>query len=186
MATITSTGDFGGGKETFKAHTYTGSIYDAFKEIDKRLLNMVLSGIAQMRVAAQQLSVIGFNETKLLIGKKGSYKTYYKKGVERMSSAPGTPPAAMRGEDLEPSIYQKVNSKANQNPAVAEFGSTASFARKLEYGDGKTPARPFLLPARAKVARRGNDIVVRNLLIAYNRSIKKQTGKKPIVVDMRL
>ena len=185
MAAISSTGNFGGGKETFKATTYTGSIYDAFKGIDSRLLNMVLSGIAQMRVAAEQLSNIGFNETKLLIGKKGSYKKYYKKGVERMSSAPGTPPAAQRGEELEPSIYQKVTSKKNQNPATAEFGSTASFARTLEYGSTTMPARPFMLPARAKVMNRAPDIVVRNILIAYNRSLKKSTGKKAIVVDMR-
>lgn len=186
MATISSSFSDMGGKETFSARTPTGSIYDAFKAIDRRLLNMVLAGIAQMRVAAEQLSNIGFNETKLLIGKKGSYKSYVKNGQQRMSSAPGQPPAAQRGEELEPSIYQKVTSKANQNPATSEFGSTAPFAVTLEFGNSKLAARPFMLPARAKVAGRAEDVVVRNLLIAYNRSIKKQTGTKPIVVDYRI
>lgn len=94
MATIKSSS----GGQTFKAFTPTGSVYDAFKNIDNRLLKMVLAGIFQMRKAAEDLSVIGFNETKLLIGKKGSYKPYYKKGKQRMSSNPGSPPAAERAK----------------------------------------------------------------------------------------
>lgn len=181
MATIKSS--FGG--QTFKAFTPTGSVYDAFKNIDKRLLNMVLAGISQMRAAAKDLSVIGFNETKQLIGKKGNYKKYYKNGKERMSSAPGTPPAAEQGEDLEPSIYQKVVSGPNQNPAIAEFGSNAPFAAKLEFGTTNLPARPFMLPARSKVAGVAHSNVARHLRIAYSRSIRKSTGK-PIIIDLGL
>ena len=187
MATIKSSFTHAGaGTETFKAMTSTGTVYDAFKAIDRRLLNMVLAGIAQMRNAAQDLSVMGFNQTKLLISKQGSYKPYYKKGKLRMSSAPGEPPAATPGEDLEPSIYQKVISRPNQNPAVAEFGSTAPFARKLEFGTTSMPARPFMLPARAKVASRANSEVARHLQIAYSRSIKKSTGAKPIVIHVKI
>ena len=64
MATIKSSFTHtGAGTETFKAMTSTGTVYDAFKAIDRRLLNMVLAGIAQMRNAAQDLSVMGFNQT---------------------------------------------------------------------------------------------------------------------------
>lgn len=176
---------YSSGGQTFKAFTPTGSVYDAFQNIDKRLLSMVLAGIYQMREAAKDLSVIGFNETKQLIGKKGNYKKYYKNGKERMSSNPGSPPAAERGEDLEPSIYHKVVSRPNQNPAVAEFGSNAPFAAQIEFGTTKLPARPFLLPARQKVARVANSNAARHLRIAYSRSIRKSTGK-PIIIDLGL
>jgi len=187
MATISSSFTHkGAGTETFKAMTPTGTVYDAFKEIDKRLLNMVLAGIYQMREAAKDLSVMGFNQTKLLISKQGTYKEYYKKGKKRTSSAPGQPPAAEKGEDLEPSIYQKVISRPNQNPAIAEFGSTAPFARKLEFGTSTMPARPFILPARTKVQARANSVAARHLEIAYSRSIRKSTRAKPIVIRVAI
>lgn len=167
----------GAGTETFKATTATGSLYDAFKQIDKRIFSMVLAGVYQMREAAKDLSVIGFNETKKLISKKGSYKTYYKKGRQRMSSQPGQPPAAQQGEDLEPSIYQEVTSRPNQNPAVAEFGSRAPFARDLEFGTTRVQPRPFMLPARQKVASVARSNVARHLDIAYTRAAKKQKAK---------
>lgn len=174
----------GAGTETFSASTPTGSLYDGFKEIDKRIFSMVLAGVYQMREAAKDLSVIGFNEVKRLISKPGSYKPYYKKGRLRMSSQPGQPPAAEVGEELEPSIYQEVTSRPNQNPAIAEFGSKAPFARELEYGKPGQPARPFILPARQKVAAVAQSNVVRHLNIAYSRAGKKQKAQV-IKVDMR-
>jgi len=185
MATIKSSFTFkGAGTETFSASTPTGSLYAAFKQIDKRIFSMVLAGVYQMRQAAQDLSVIGFNEIKRSIAKPGSYKPYYKKGKRRMSSQPGQPPAAEIGGDLEPSIYQQVKSRPNQNPAVAEFGSTAPFARELEYGTSNQPARPFLLPARQKVAAVAQSNVVRHLNIAYSRAGRKHKAQV-IKIDMR-
>jgi hypothetical protein len=93
-----------------------------------------------------------------------------------MSSQPGQPPAAEMGEDLEPSIYQKVISKPNQNPAVSEFGSTAPFAATLEFGNTKIPARPFMLPARQKVANVAASTVAQHLQIAYSRKTKSLKG----------
>lgn len=185
MATMKSTVNLpGGNKETFKAFTATGSLYDAFKNIDKRIFAMILAGVYRMREAAQDLAVIGENEIRLSIGKKGSYKEYYKRGRKRLSSQPGSPPAAERGGDLEPSIYSKVISRPNQNPAVAEFGSTAEFARDLEFGTNKIQARPFILPARQKVAAVAHQKVAKHLQIAYSQSIKKNSKNNKFIVKM--
>lgn len=185
MATIKSTANLpGGNKETFKAFTATGSLYDAFKNIDKRIFGMILAGVYRMREAAQDLATIGENEVRLSISKKGSYKPYTKRGRLRLSSQPGTPPAAERGGDLEPSIYSKVVSRPNQNPAVAEFGTTAPFARDLEFGTNKIEARPFMLPARQKVAAVAQQRVAQHLQIAYSQSIKKNNKNNNFVVKM--
>jgi len=40
---------------------------------------IILAGIYQMREAAKDLSIIGFNEVKKSIAHKGSYKPYRKK-----------------------------------------------------------------------------------------------------------
>jgi hypothetical protein len=173
----------GGNKETFKATSATGSLYDAFKHIDKRILSMVLAGVYRMREAAQDLATIGENQVRLSIAKPGSYKPYHKRGRMRMSSQPGTPPAAEQGGDLEPSIYSKVVSKQNQNPAVAEFGAAASFARDLEFGTNKIEPRPFMLPARQKVASVAQQRVARHLQQAYAKSAKKG-GKNTFVIKM--
>jgi hypothetical protein len=159
-----------------KKPTATQTVYKALAAVDPMIKKIILAGIYQMTEAAKDLSVIGFNETKKLIAHKGSYKPYRKKSKERMSSQPGQPPSAEQGEDLEPSIYQSVITKPNQNPAVAEFGSTAPFARTLEFGNTKIQARPFILPARQKVANVAHSNVSRHLQIAYTRKIKALKG----------
>lgn len=154
----------------------TQTVYKALAAVDPMIKKIILAGIYQMREAAKDLSIIGFNEVKKSIAHKGSYKPYRKNGKDRMSSQPGQPPAAEMGEDLEPSIYQEVISKPNQNPAVAEFGSTASFARTLEFGNTKIAARPFMLPARQKVASVAHSNIARHLQIAYSRKTKALGG----------
>lgn len=175
----------GAGTETFKAYTPTGSLYRDFGGLDKRIFSLILSGVYQMREAAKDLATIGENEIKRLILHKGSYKPYSFKGRIRLSSQPGEPPAALRGETLEPSVYSQVNSRPNQNPAISEFGTTAPFARELEFGTEKIAPRPFVLPARQKVAARAPYVVAKNLQIAYSRAAMKQS-KKPIVVEWKI
>lgn len=145
---------------------------------------MVLAGVYRMREAAKDLATIGENQVLLSIGKKGSYKPYHKRGRLRMSSQPGTPPAAERGGDLEPSIYSKVVSKQNQNPAVSEFGATAEFARDLEFGTNKIQPRPFMLPARQKVASVAQEKVAKHLQVAYQKSILKQSKNNTFIIKM--
>jgi hypothetical protein len=163
--------------------TPTQKVYASLAAVEPMIKQIVLAGIWQMKEAAKDLSIIGFNETKKLIGRKGSYKLYRKKGKDRMSSQPGQPPAAELGQDLEPSIYQKVTSKSNQNPATAEFGSTAPFAANLEFGTTNLPARPFMLPARQKVANVAGSTVAQHLQIAYSRKTKSLKG---IVIKMNM
>jgi hypothetical protein len=82
----------------------------------------------------------------------------------------------MRGETLEPSIYNKVVSGPNQNPAIAEFGSNASFAKDLEFGTTTTQPRPFIRPAKDKVAAVAASNVARHLKIAYSRKTRSLKG----------
>jgi hypothetical protein len=171
----------GGNKETFKATSATGSIYDAFKGIDKRISSMILAGVYRMREAAKDLATIGENQVLLSINKPGSYKPYNKRGRLRLSSQPGSPPAAERGGELEPSIYSKVVSQPNQNPAVAEFGAAVPFARDLEFGTSQIQPRPFMLPARQKVASVAQERVAKHLVDAYSKSVRKSTQNKFVV-----
>jgi len=169
--------------ETWSAQTPTGTIFDAFKKIDNRLKNMVMAGVYDMSNAAEELANIGKRAILASISKPGSYKAYYKKGKQRMSSQPGQPPAAEQGQDLEPSIYAKSTSKKKDNPASAEFGSTAPFAKDLEFGTAQLQPRPFVLPARQQVANVANAIVARRLMVAYNAKLKSM-GVENIVVKM--
>ncbi len=166
--------------------TPTSGIYSATKEIDMRIRSMLLAGVFQMKNTAEKLAYLGKLEVLSSISRKGSYKAYKKKGVDRMSSQPGTPPAAEKGEDLEPSIYSKVISKNNQNPAVAEFGSTASFAKTIEFGNSKIPARPFMLPARQKIAQVAPAIVVTDLVRAYQKNLSKKSKSATVVVEFKV
>ena len=166
--------------------TPTSGIYSATKEIDMRIRSMLLAGVFQMKNTAEKLAYLGKLEVLSSISRKGSYKAYKKKGVDRMSSQPGTPPAAEKGEDLEPSIYSKVISKNNQNPAVAEFGSTAPFAKTLEFGNSKIPARPFMLPARQKIAQVAPAIVVTDLVRAYRKNLSKKSKSATVVVEFKV
>jgi hypothetical protein len=156
--------------------TPTQKLYKILDSLEPQVKSIILAGVYQMRKAAEDLSVIGFNETTRLILQKGSYRPYFKNGKKRMSSAPGEPPAAMRGETLEPSIYNKVVSGPNQNPAIAEFGSNASFAKDLEFGTTTTQPRPFIRPAKDKVAAVAASNVARHLKIAYSRKTRSLKG----------
>ena len=155
------------------------AFYDALKTVDKRIKHALLRGAWAMRDAARDLSKLGENEVRKSIIYRGSYKKYYKKGVERMSSHPGNPPAAVTGEDLEPSIYSRVTSGPKRNPATAEFGSKAPFAADLEFGTTKIQPRPFLRPARDKVRNEAAEIVVNHLVNAYITSL--MSAKKTTV-----
>lgn len=158
--------------------TPTQKVYKMLASVDSSVKGIVLAGIWQMRLTSGKLATIGKLAILASISKKGSYKPYYKKGRKRYSSHPGSPPAAEKGEDLEPTIYAEIKSKNNQNPAVAEFGSTAPFARKLEFGTPSLPARPFMLPARQNVAQIARQIVMTDLGIAYAKKAKKMKSSE--------
>lgn len=169
--------------ETWTAQTPTGTIFEAFKHIDRRITNMLIHGMYAMNKTAGELANLGKLKVQELISQPGSYLPYYKDGQLRMSSHPGKPPAASRGGSLDSSIYSVRTSKDKDNPAVAEFGSTAPYARELEFGTTSIQPRPFLLPARQAVADVAQAIVVRNLVIAYNKSLR---NAKNTTVDVRM
>jgi len=160
-----------------KTTTPTQTLYKMFNSVDYAVKAMVLAGVFQMRQTSGKLADYGKKAILASISKPGSYKPYYKKGKRRLSSQPGQPPAAERGEDLEPSIYAEIKSKNNQNPAVAEFGSTAPFAAKLEFGTSSIPARPFMLPARQTVAQVARAVVMTDLGRAYAKKAKRMKAQ---------
>jgi hypothetical protein len=163
-----------------KKSTPTQKVYRVLKEVDVRVKKLVLSGIFQMRATSGKVADMGKKRVVASISQKGSYKPYYKKGKLRYSSQPGNPPAADKDGDLMPSIYSEIKSKPNQNPAVSEFGSTAPFARKLEFGTTSVPARPFMLPARQQIVQIVRPIVMSDLGRAY---AKKAKTMKPVNID---
>lgn len=146
---------------------------------------MIMAGVYAMNDTAKALAFLGANQIRQEISKPGSYKPYYHKGKIRYSSQPGQPPAATQGGTLESSIYAQLNSKKKDNPAIAEFGVTAPFARELEFGTPRIPARPFMLPSRQFVASIAEDVVKVSLERAYERNIRKQNQKgNNIVIDL--
>jgi HK97 gp10 family phage protein len=157
-----------------RARKYTKQgFYEAIDELDKRLKKALLRGAWAMRDAARDLAKIGEKEVRASISKTGSYKPYWKDGKKRMSSHPGTPPAASPDGTLEKSIYSKVNSAVKRNPAEAEFGSTAPYAAELEFGTTSVQPRPFLRPAREKVRDAAAERVIDHLVNAYTESFMK-------------
>lgn len=156
-----------------KKKTNTQTVYAAFQEVDKRLQQIVLAGIYEMRHTAGQIADEGRDHVKQIINHPGTYRPYTYKGRIRYSSRPGEPPAAIVGERLEPTITSGIISKNNQNPAVAYFGAGAEFARDLEFGTPEIAPRPFIRPTREYLLTRLKGIIVGNLRHAYERKIRR-------------
>ena len=152
----------------------TKSLNKAIKDVDNRIQIIIQAGVSSMYESANQIADLGKEYVNESIRHEGTYKQYVdKRGNVRMSSAPGEPPASAPGNDLDKSIYSKKISKKNQNPAIAEFGSTSPYARALEYGTEKMAPRPFMRPAAEKL--RSSDverIVVGNFAMRMARKIK--------------
>lgn len=89
------------------------------------------------------------------INQPGTGKTYKVPGTENTfytASSPGKPPAVLFG-DLKKSI------KFEQQGDTALVGSELKKAAKLEYGDKKIAARPFLKPTFEEEANNIIDII---------------------------
>jgi len=157
--------------------------YDAIQQLDKRLKKAMLHGAWAMRDAARELAKFGETEVKTSISKPGSYMPYWKDGRIRMSSHPGTPPAASSGGTLDSSIYSKVTSQVKRNPAEAEFGSTAPFAADLEFGTANIQPRPFLRPARQKVHAQARQVVVDHFVNAMTAQLRRG-NKTTVNIDL--
>jgi len=150
------------------------SLNKAIKDVDNRIQRIIQAGVSSMHQSANQLADMGKEYVKDSIRHEGTYKSYIdKRGNERMSSAPGEPPASAAGNDLDKSIYSKSISKRNSNPAIAEFGSTSPYAMSLEYGTQKMAPRPFIRPAAEKLRSKDVElVVVSNFAIRMAKKIK--------------
>ena len=152
----------------------SASLDKAIKEIDFRIQRIIQAGVSSMYDSANQLAEIGKGYVQDSIRHEGTYKPYIdKRGNQRMSSAPGEPPASASGNDLDKSIYSKKISKRNSNPAIAEFGSNSPYAMSLEYGTEKMAPRPFMRPAVEKLRSADvKDVVVGNFVDRMYKKIK--------------
>jgi HK97 gp10 family phage protein len=150
------------------------SLDKAIKEVDVRIQRIIKAGVSSMYESANQLANIGKEYAQDSIRHEGTYKPYIdKRGNQRMSSAPGEPPASATGNDLDKSIYSKSISKKNQNPAIAEFGSTSPYAAALEYGTERMAPRPFMRPAAEKLrSKDAESVIVSNFAMRMARKIK--------------
>ena len=150
------------------------SLDKAIKEVDVRIQRIIKAGVSSMYESANQLANIGKEYAQDSIRHEGTYKQYIdKRGNQRMSSAPGEPPASAAGNDLDKSIYSKSISKKNQNPAIAEFGSTSPYAAALEYGTERMAPRPFMRPAAEKLrSKDAESVIVSNFAMRMARKIK--------------
>ena len=150
------------------------SLNKAIKDLDNRIQRIIQAGVSSTHLSANMIADTGAELVRDSIRHSGTYKPYIdKRGNQRMSSAPGEPPASAAGNDLDKSIYSKSVSKKNQNPAVAEFGSTSPYARALEYGTEKMAPRPFMRPIAQEIRRdRVEYIVTSNFAIRMARKIK--------------
>ena len=166
-----------------RKQTSTQSVYAAFKEVDKRLQQVILSGIYEMKNTAKEIADEGRDHVKEIINHPGTYKPYTYKGRTRFSSRPGEPPAALVGERLEPTIVSVGISKNNQNPAVAAFGAGAEFARDLEFGTPIMAPRPFMRPTREYLKATIREKVARNLQRVYARKIAKMAPTEIVIGD---
>lgn len=169
-----------------KPLTNTQKVYATFAGVEKAVKQIVLSGIYEMRDAAGEIADVGAGEVRELISKPGTHKPYIHKGKIRYSSSPGKPPAAQPGETLLPSITSKIISKTNQNPAIAEFGSTSPIARELEYGTKDVVPRPFMRVAALSMRHKAVDIVTKRLIKAYTRKAQKINAASTVDIEMNM
>lgn len=144
------------------------------KDLDARIQRIIQAGVSSMYDSANQLANTGKDYVQESIRHEGTYKPYIdKRGNQRMSSAPGEPPASAIGNDLDKSVYSKPISRKNANPAIAEFGSTSPYAMSLEYGTEKMAPRPFMRPAAEKLRSKDVEgVVVGNFAARMARKIK--------------
>jgi HK97 gp10 family phage protein len=152
----------------------SASLDRAIKQLDIRIQRIIQAGVSSMTQSANELADIGAELVRDSIRHEGTYKPYIdKRGKQRMSSAPGEAPASASGNDLDKSIYSKKVSKANGNPAVAEFGSTSPYAMALEYGTERMSPRPFIRPAAIKLRKeKVADIVTSNFAARMAKKIR--------------
>ena len=159
-------------------------IEQALKQLDKKIQSAIWAGVKTgMTSAAGQLAEMGDKELHDSINHIGTYKPYVDSyGNPRMSSQPGEPPASAPGNPLDSNIYHRHISSKGSNPAVAEFGVQGEIAHELEFGTPKMQPRPFVRPAKQKVALSARDVTAFNFLKAVIGKFKNQAATNITVV----
>jgi HK97 gp10 family phage protein len=160
------------------------SIEQAINQLDKRIQSAIWAGVKiGMTAAAAELAESGEKELHQSIDHIGTYKPYIDSyGNPRVSSAPGEAPSSAAGNPLDVNIYHRHISSKGSNPAVAEFGVNGEIAHFLEFGTPKMQPRPFLRPAKQKIAREALDVTAFHFLKAVIGKFKKQAGTTITVV----
>lgn len=159
------------------------SIEKAIMDLDKRIQSAIWAGVKSMTAAAGELAEMGDKELHKSIDHIGTYKQYVDSyGNPRMSSQPGEPPSSAPGNPLDQAIYHQHVSSKGANPAVAEFGVRSDIAHNLEFGTPMMQPRPFLRPAKNKIAQDALEVTAVHFLKAVINKFKKQAGTTVTVV----
>lgn len=151
------------------------SLQKAIKDFDNNFKAVIQAGVSSTYESAIRLAEEGANKARELVDHPGSYKPYYDKdGNLRISSRPGEPPASGPDYPLYKSIYSKIVSRRNANPAISTFGASVNYAEKMEYGTGRVAPRPFMRPAMIYVDSIAPGVTIRGFVAAMMRKAKKQ------------
>lgn len=154
------------------------SLQKAIKDFDNNFKAVIQAGVASTYESAIELANVGADKARELVDHPGSYKPYYDKdGNLRMSSRPGEPPASGPDYPLYKSIYSKIRTRRNFNPAISSFGATAPYSEKMEFGTSRVSPRPFLRPAMQFVSTISNEVTFRRFTAAMIKRAKKQRPK---------
>jgi hypothetical protein len=163
-----------------KANT---SLQKAIKDFDNNFKAVIQAGVSSTYESAIELANIGADKARELVDHPGSYRPYYDKdGNLRMSSRPGEPPASGPDYPLYKSIYSKIRTRRNFNPAISSFGATAPYSEKMEFGTSRVSPRPFLRPAMQFVSTVSNQVTLQRFAGAMMKKAKKQRPKTVNVV----
>lgn len=154
------------------------SLQKAIKDFDNNFKAVIQAGVASTYESAIELANIGADKARELVDHPGSYKPYYDKdGNLRMSSRPGEPPASGPDYPLYKSIYSRIRTRRNFNPAISSFGATAPYSEKMEFGTSRVSPRPFLRPAMQFVSTVSNQVTFQRFTAAMIKKAKKQRPK---------
>jgi HK97 gp10 family phage protein len=98
--------------------------------------------LAIMRGVIAGAELVRSEAVESIIRGKKSGRTYRRRGVTHVASAPGEPPAADTG-----TLHNSIKVTPNFTRLQAVVNAGASYAKALEYGTPRMDPRPFMRPA---------------------------------------
>lgn len=129
------------------------------RRVSPAKVNAAIRKAAHRGALKSALALVGVIVVKL--SQPGSGRTYFRgKGRFHRASAPGEPPAADTGQ-LRGSIGH--DDRSTPRKISIRVGTNLKKAVKLEFGDKRVAARPFMRPSAREWEARGKKLVMDEL-----------------------